>query len=499
MKMKNGDCFVRTHKFICVKYLSLQRLVLVFFILILATTISTAQHEKYVAPSAKKVLESIANWQDLKFGLFMHWGTYSQWGIVESWSICPEDEGWTQRKGPYSKSYSDYVKAYENLQSTFNPVKFDPQKWVSAAKEAGMKYMVFTTKHHDGFCMFDTKETDYKITGPLSPYASNPRRNVTLQLFDAFRNNGFLVGAYFSKADWNNKDYWWPYFPPKDRNVNYDPKKYPERWNAFKDFTYNQLKELMSQYGKVDILWLDGGWVRPLSTVDTTVEWQRGIKYDQDIDMGKIAGMARSYQPGLLIVDRTVPGEYENYTTPEQQIPVAPLPYPWETCMTMGGSWSYVPHDNYKSAHNLIQILIKIVSRGGNLLLNVGPSPEGDWDPVVYDRMKEIGAWININGEAIYNSKPMAPYSDGNIYYTQSKGGKQFYAFYLSETDDVTLPEQLTLKNIAPGKNSIITLLGVNAKLKWETEAGNCVINIPKAIQGKINSRHAIVFRIQLP
>src|SRR6185436_2454652 len=169
--------------------------------------------------------------------------------------------------------------------------------------EAGMRYMIFTTKHHDGFCMFDTKETDYKITGTLSPYAANPRSNVTLQLFDAFRKNGFLVGAYFSKADWNNKDYWWPYFPPKDRNVNYDPKKYPERWNAFKDFTYNQLKELMSQYGKVDILWLDGGWVRPLSTVDTTVEWQRGIKIDQDIDMKKIAGMARSYQPGLLMVD----------------------------------------------------------------------------------------------------------------------------------------------------------------------------------------------------
>ena len=130
----------------------------------------TAQHHKYVAPSDPLVQQNISKWQDMKFGLFMHWGTYSQWGIVESWSICPEDEGWTQRRGPFSKNYADYVKAYENLQTTFNPVKFAPEKWVGAAKAAGMKYMIFTTKHHDGFSMFDTKETDYKITSKKTPF-----------------------------------------------------------------------------------------------------------------------------------------------------------------------------------------------------------------------------------------------------------------------------------------------------------------------------------------
>ena len=456
-----------------------------------------SQHHKYVAPSDPLVQKNISKWQDMKFGLFMHWGTYSQWGIVESWSICPEDEGWTQRRGPFSNSYTDYVKAYENLQTTFNPLKFAPEKWVKAAKDAGMKYMIFTTKHHDGFSMFDTKETDYKITSSKTPFSTNPRSNVTKEVFDAFRKEGFSIGAYFSKPDWHSENYWWPYFPSKDRNVNYEVKKYPQRWTAFKDFTYNQIKELMSQYGKVDILWLDGGWVRPLSTVDTSVEWQRGIKIDQDIDMKRIAGMARSYQPGMLVVDRTVTGEYENYTTPEQEVPNEPLPFPWETCMTMGDSWSFVPDDNYKSSHKLIQLLVKIVSRGGNFLLNIGPGPDGDWDLVAYSRLQEIGKWMAINGEGIYNSKPMSPYSTGNIYYTQSKDGGKIYAFYLSETDAVSLPDQVVLKNVATAKGSKISLLGTTAKLKWKTDAGNTFITVPSSIATKATGQHVAVFKIE--
>ncbi|RYY08696.1 MAG: alpha-L-fucosidase, partial [Chitinophagaceae bacterium] len=306
---------------------------LLFTVFTLLCTSSTAQH-KYTAPTDPLVIEKLGQWQDLKFGLFMHWGTYSQWGVVESWSLCPEDEGWTQRRGQYAGNYYEYVQAYEKLQTTFNPTKFDPAKWAAAAKKAGMKYVVFTTKHHDGFNMFDTKQSDYKITDPKTPFSSNPKANVAKEVFDAFRKESFLTGAYFSKPDWHSKDYWWPYFPPKDRNVNYEPVKYPERWTAFKDFTYKQIEELMTGYGKMDILWLDGGWVRPLSTVDTSISWQKGIKTDQDIDMKRIAGMARSHQPGLIVVDRSVPGEFENYTTPEQEVPHEPLSYPWETCMT---------------------------------------------------------------------------------------------------------------------------------------------------------------------
>lgn len=469
-------------------------LLIAFFVVPILTN---GQHDKYIKPTDLSVQKKIEQWQDLKFGLFMHWGTYSQWGIVESWSLCPEDEGWTQRRGPYAANYFEYKKAYENLQTTFNPTQFNPEKWATAAKDAGMKYVVFTTKHHDGFCMFDTKQTDYKITSSKTPFSSNPRSNVAKEIFNAFKSEGFLTGAYFSKPDWHHENYWWPYFPPKDRNVNYDPKKYPERWNAFKDFTYNQVKELMSGYGKMDILWLDGGWVRPLSSVDTSIVWQKGIKDDQDIDMKRIAAMARSYNPGMLVVDRSVTGEFENYSTPEQEVPETPLSYPWETCMTMGNSWSYVPNDTYKSAHHLIQLLVKIVSRGGNFLLNIGPGPTGDFDPVAYERLKAIGGWMKINGEGIYQSKPLAPYSSGNIFFTQNKSDQSVYAFYLANENENILPPAVVIKNFSLSKGAKISIFGAPSNLKWESEGNNTIISIPKKLQQQPPGQYAWCFKIK--
>lgn len=468
------------------------------FILSACSIASMAQKhnvsKQYMQPNDPLVEKKLTDWQDLKFGLFMHWGTYSQWGVVESWSICPEDEGWTQRKGPYGATYNGYKAAYENLQTTFNPVKFNPEKWVKAAKDAGMKYVIFTTKHHDGFCMFDTRETDYKITSAKTPFSGNPRSNVTKEIFNAFRKDNFMIGAYFSKPDWHSENYWWPYFPPKDRNVNYDPKKYPERWQKFKDFTYNQIGELMTDYGKVDILWLDGGWVRPKSSVDTTIDWQRGIKFDQDIDMPKIAAMGRQKQPGLIVVDRTVSGQFENYTTPEQEVPEVPLDHPWESCITMGNSWSYVPGDHYKSVQQIVQLLVKIVSRGGNLLINIGPGPDGDWDPVAYQRLQGISAWIKINGEGIYSSKSVAPYSTGNVFYTQAKNNKAIYAFVLSEKEKVMLPSTITVKAAKPKK---ITLLGNKQSLKWKQQNDEVVIKIPTDLQQKSGLNEAACFKLE--
>ncbi|MGH2566231.1 MAG: alpha-L-fucosidase, partial [Ginsengibacter sp.] len=355
---------------------------------------------------------------------------------------------------------------------------FDPDKWAAAAKDAGMKYVVFTTKHHDGFCMFDTKQTDYKITSPKTPFSTNPKANVAKEVFNAFRKDGFMIGAYFSKPDWHCPFYWWPYFPPKDRNVNYDPKKYPDRWNDFKNYTYNQIEELMTGYGSMDILWLDGGWVRPRSTIDTSVEWQRGITYNQDIDMARIAKMARTHQPGLLMVDRTVSGAYENYVTPEQTIPATPMEHPWESCITMGNSWSYVPNDHYKSTNQLVHMLLKIISRGGNFLLNIGPSPEGDWSDTAYSRLREIGVWMKVHADGVYNTVPLAPYEDGNVVYLQSKDKTNRYVYVLSDkSNEVMLPSSITINKIVVNKkNKIVLMDAPKEKIKWKSSGDGIII-----------------------
>ncbi len=415
----------------------------------------------------------------------MHWGTYSQWGIVESWSLCPEDEGWCERKGPYSKDWYAYKKAYEAIPQQFNPVKFNPDRWATAAKNAGMKYVVFTTKHHDGFCMFDTKQTDYKITN--TPFGTNPKANVAKEVFKSFRDQGFMVGAYFSKPDWHTDDYWWSYFPPKDRNPSYSPKKYPEKWNKFKQFTYNQIEELMSDYGKMDILWLDGGWVRPFSTIDSTISWQKTIPFDQDIDMAGIAKMARNHQPGLLVVDRTVTGEYENYVTPEQSIPDKALPFPWESCMTMGDSWSYIPKENFKSTRKLIHTLVDIVSKGGNLLLNVAPGPDGEWHEEAYQRLEEIGKWMNVNSEAIYETTPVSPYQSGKWAYTQK--GSITYALYRADEGE-KLPASLEIPVLQKGQS--VQLLGMKETIK----AKDKTVVLSDSFRKKVTESPVYVFKL---
>ena len=434
------------------------------------------------------VLKKLEWFQDLKFGLFIHWGTYSQFECEASWPVVEKDKWarpddlkvWTDR----NKDFGWFARDYWALNKTFNPKKFDPGKWADAAKNAGMKYVVFTTKHCDGFSMFDTKQTSYRTTHRSCPFNANPKADVTKAVFDAFREKKFGIGVYFSKADWRHSSYWDPNLPHTNRQVNYDTKTHPDKWAKFVNFIHAQVEELMKNYGPVDSLWLDCGWVRPP---------------EQDINMPKLAAMARSYQPGLMVVDRnaTIHGSgsrYENYRTPEQYVPDEPLLYPWETCITMAEQWGYRSDDYYKSARELIHMLVDIIAKGGNFLLNVGPDADGEFPETSLERLKEIGDWLKINGEAIYGTRPIAPYKEGRVCFTQKD--KNIYAIYLAKNGEVKIPWKIEISGIQPAAGSQIRLLGYDKPLHWTKNDKGIVIHIPRVLHRSLPCRHAWVFKL---
>ncbi len=429
--------------------------------------------------------ENIESFQDLKFGLFVHWGIYSQWGCVESWPIVeskkqfrPDNlQAWVER----DKDFNRFCRDYANLNTTFNPKHFNPQSWVDMANAAGMKYFVFTTKHHDGFCMFDTKQTDYRSTHSSCPFHTNPRANITKVLFDAFRENGFVIGAYFSKPDWHNPDYWIPGQLHKLPRVNYDTTKQPRRWGRFVDFLHAQVEELVTGYGPIDILWLDGSMVR--------------LKLNMDVDREKLLQTARKHQPGIIFVDRTSYDRYENYLTPEQCVPKEPLDSVWETCMTMGEQWSYRPDDNYKSTRQLIHLLVDVVAKGGNLLLNVGPDANGVFNERAIDRLKNIGDWLKNNGEAIYGTRPIVPYKQNRVCMTQKED--YIYLIYLAEWWQTIPPKKVVVSDITLHENSKINMLGVDTPLEWSIKDGVVVIEVPEWLRTNPPCNHAWAFKIQ--
>lgn len=467
------------------------------------------EDERYVPETDPLVINKLEEWQDLKFGLLMHWGTYSQWGIVESWSLCPEDYGWCERKkGSNPSDYNTYKKEYEDLKKTFNPAKFNPDKWAIAAKNAGMKYVVFTTKHHDGFSMFDSKYTDYKITDSETPFSTHPKANITKEIFDSFRNEGLWAGAYFSKPDWNHKNYWDPYYPPFDRNVNYDPSLYPEKWEKYVQFTHNQILELMSDYGKIDILWLDGGWVKKRSDLNLDENYREKFEENQsgngflkhrivsqDIRMDELVIKAREKQPGLIVVDRAVHGKNQNYLTPENRVPEKPLPYPWESCIIAGGGWSYTFDANYMSGREAIHTLVDIVAKGGNLLLNIAPSPEGEWDSDAYNLLEDIGDWMKINSEAIYSTRSIAPYKYDNICITTNVNGT-IYLIYLVREGQTSIPSQIKFP-LYVSKNMKATILGLGSKLKWSKKDDGISFVIPESLKAELLKTMAFVIKVR--
>ena len=397
----------------------------------------------YVWPTDQQVLDKLDKWQDLKFGVLFHWGLYSVPGIVESWSICSEDEDWIPRDK--SMSYEDYKKWYWGLKDKFNPVNFNPEQWADVMEDAGMKYMLFTTKHHDGFCMFDSKYTDFSIAN--GAFKDNPRNNVAKYVFEAFRQKNFMIGCYFSKPDWHCEWFWNPYYSTPNRRQNYKIEQHKDWWKNYQTFTENQLGELMSDYGSMDILWLDGGWVT-----------------GDDVNLDRVLEKARKTHPGLISVDRSIRGKNENYQTPERSIPATQLNYPWESCITLSNDWGWVPNAPYKSPEKVISILAEIVAKGGCLALGVGPTADGIIEQPVVDRLHKIGEWMRVNGEAIYSTRTTPVYNDGKTWFTANKDGETLYAIY-TVSDGETLPATIEWKgNLPKGK---MTLLQTGKKVKY--------------------------------
>lgn len=386
--------------------------------------------EEYVAPRSPEVQEHLKWFMGLKLGFMMHWAPGCQLGTYESWPLSDGDGEWSQEDFTWA-SREVCKQQYRDANKTFNPVKFSAAAWAELAQECGFRYLLFTTKHHDGFCMYDTGTTDYKITAPDCPFHTNPDADVVGALYREFRRRGLAISVYFSKPDWNSPYYWNPAFgTAPDRNVNYDVDEHPELWEKYVQFTHEQIRELCTNYGKVDVLWLDGGWVRPDN---------RG----QDIRLGEIVEEIRSTtQPHLIVCERTCGGEYENFITPEKTVPDTALTVPWETCTTVGEKFSFHYTDTFKSGRALVHLLLDVVSKGGNLALNVAPQPDGMLPAPAVRSLRDLGTWMKLFGGGIYGTTICPPYFEDRLFYTRR--GDRVFVFYAYDEVPV-LPASLTL------------------------------------------------------
>jgi alpha-L-fucosidase len=373
--------------------------------------------------------QRLAWWRDAKFGLFIHWGPVSLKGTEISWSRGGERRG-TGGTGTIP------VEVYDNLYKQFNPVKFDGGEWVSIAKAAGMKYLVFTSKHHDGFSMFDSKLTDYKITN--SPF----KRDVVAELAKACHEGGIKLGFYYSPPDWHHPDY---------RTQNHA---------RYIHFLHGQLRELCSNYGRVDIIWFDG----------------LGGKAE-DWDSPTLIKMIRQLQPHVIINNRA--GLPADHDTPEQHIGHFQTDRAWESCITIGTQWAWKPNDQVKSLKECIDMLVRCVGGDGNLLFNVGPMPTGEIEPRQVARLKEIGAWLKKYGETIYGTRggPFPPGTWGASTYR----GNRIYVHILAWPEGV-----LTLPPIQRKVVSSSVLTGGNATVN-QNEKG-IEISVPQADRQELDT-----------
>lgn len=386
----------------------------------------------YLNESPEVKAERMEWWHDAKFGMFIHWGIYSVPAGVYNEEEIPGIGEWIMSTAKIP------VEEYEKFSKVFNPEKFNAREWVKTAADAGMKYIIITSKHHDGFSMWDSEVSKYDIAD-FTPY----HKDVLKALSDECRRQGIKLGFYHSIMDWHH------------------PDANAEKWEKYREeYLKPQLKELLTGYGRIGVLWFDGEWIN-----DWTEEQGRDLynyvrNIQPDIIINNRVGKGRQGMQGMNR-DSTATGDFG---TPEQEILSTKSDFPWESCMTMNDTWGFKTNDtNWKSSETIIKNLVDIVSKGGNFLLNVGPTSEGEIPEASITRLRETGEWLKINGEAVYNTKPLNQYSEGeNIRYTRSSDGKHVNVFLWS------LPDTgLVIRQIKPLEGSAIKMYGLDADLSW--------------------------------
>lgn len=319
-------------------------------------------------------------WTDARFGMFIHWGLYA----------APARHEWVKN---YERMTNEQYQKYFEV---YNPDLYNPKEWARMAREAGMKYVVLTAKHHEGFCNWDSKFTDYKITN--TPFG----RDVLKEYVEAFRAEGLKVGFYYSLLDWHHPDYTIDRYHPQrqESDTAYARLNKGKDMNKYREYMKNQVRELLTNYGEISIIWFDFSF--PGKNGKGRADW----------DSENLLKLARSLQPGIIVDDRLDLKDVEggwDFTTPEQ-VKVTKWPeyngrkVNWETCQTFSGSWGYFRDEtSWKNPAQLLELLIESVSKGGNLLLNVGPTARGTFDYRAQDRLKSIGEWMKYNSRSIYN------------------------------------------------------------------------------------------------
>jgi alpha-L-fucosidase len=401
-------------------------------------------------------------WTEARFGMFIHWGLYA----------LPARHEWVKNH----EKITD--EAYQKYFDHFNPDLYNPVEWVRAAKNAGMKYIVITSKHHEGFCLWDSKYTNYKA--PKTPAG----RDLLRPLVEAARAEGIKIGFYYSLLDWHHPDYTVDRCHPMWGNKEFMEKAKGRDFRKYQEYLHNQVRELLTEFGTIDALFMDFSF--PGKDGKGRDDWQSE----------KLIKMIRELQPGIVVDDRLdlldVPGGWD-YRTPEQEMPrdwvqVDGRPVPWETCQTFSGSWGYYRDEtSWKSLNQLIGMLIETVSKGGNLILNVGPTARGTFDGRAADRLQGIGEWMKVNNRSIYGctQAPGEFKTPQNCLLTYNPAARRLYVHVLRWPIDV-----LRLDGFA-GKIAYAQLLNDASEIRFTEEGIE-----PAGTTGK---KAANVLALQLP